>query len=128
MTEADRTEWLTAAYGALAKVPGSLFESACHEAKLACDHPAKIVPFIAKTTASHAESLIWLAAHKKHQYQNWTAPRLAAPRLEPVRDLGPITQEEVNSLPLFLRQSWLNLGMITQEQFDGAWASATEAT
>jgi hypothetical protein len=127
MTQGDREEWLVAAYNALIDVPGSLFADACRGVMGACDHPAKIVPYIIRSTAEMTEVLQVRVKRLRAKLENFEAPILAAPTPRPAREPEPITQEEINDLPLFLRRSWLNLGMITQEQFDAAWRDGDEA-
>lgn len=46
MTANDRVEWITAAADTLRDVPPDLLASACRKARAACDHPAKIIPFV----------------------------------------------------------------------------------
>ena len=52
MTQADREEWLHAAVDALRHIPWDLLSGAIARAKMNCDHPSKIVPFIVKDVAS----------------------------------------------------------------------------
>jgi len=50
MSEADRTEWLKAAWGTLAHLPPDLLSIGCTAARRRCDHPSKIVPTILEET------------------------------------------------------------------------------
>lgn len=50
MTELDRREWLRVAYKRLADIPADLLADAANAAQATCDHPAKIVKFIAEQT------------------------------------------------------------------------------
>ena len=50
MTEHDRREWLRVAFKRVADVPADLLAEAAIAAQAACDHPAKIVQFIAGQT------------------------------------------------------------------------------
>jgi len=108
--------------------PRDILEDACHEARKVCDHPAKIVPFICEQIGDKPEWRQKNVDYARQQLVNEGKPKLEAKKSEPKPELGPITQEEINSLPLFLRKSWLNLKMITQEQFDAAWTAADEAS
>lgn len=127
MSEADRVEWLKAALMTIGDCPRDLLEQACFAARKVCDHPAKIVPFICNEIGDRPKHRLEMVEYAYRQIENFGKPKIAPPQPEPTRDLGPITQEEVNALPLFLRKSWLNLGMITQEQFDAAWRDGDEA-
>lgn len=51
MTQADREEWLHAAVDALRHIPSDLLASAASRARLSCDHPSKVIPFIVKDSA-----------------------------------------------------------------------------
>lgn len=127
MTQGDREEWLVAAYNALADVPGSLFADACRGVMGACDHPAKIVPYIIRTTAEMTEALRAREQRTEAAYRNWSAPKLEAPKPVEEEPLPPMTIEEIASwLPAF-RRAALNSGFITQEQFDAAWRDGDEA-
>lgn len=127
MSEADRIEWLKAALLTIGDCPRDLLDAACKDARRVCDHPAKIVPFICD----------WIGDSVKHRQQqvDWAwqqlasagKPKLAAPAQQPEREPEPITQEEINDLPPYLRRSWLNVGLTTQEQFDAAWRDGDEA-
>ena len=120
MTQADREEWLVAAYNALCDIPGSIFVEACRAAQSACDHPAKIVPYISAMTVLQADNLRSLVELRKKQLDNGHAPRIVPKPAEPEIPLPPMTIEEIRSwLPAF-RQVALNSGFITQEQFDAA--------
>lgn len=46
MTEADREDWLRAAWQTLDGIPADLLEIGCAHARKVCDHPAKVVPAI----------------------------------------------------------------------------------
>jgi hypothetical protein len=122
MTEADRVEWLKAALMTIGDCPKDLLEDACFEARKVCDHPAKIVPFICGHIKDRPAWRWEQVRYIESKIENFDKPKLTVQKPEEEkRDLGPITQEEINSLPLFLRKSWLNLGMITQDQFDASW-------
>lgn len=46
MTEADREDWLRAAWVTLDGIPADLLDIGCAHARKVCDHPAKVVPAI----------------------------------------------------------------------------------
>jgi hypothetical protein len=55
MTSDDRAEWLKAARMSIGDFPADVLEAACRSARLTCDHPAKIVPHIAKQASDEME-------------------------------------------------------------------------
>lgn len=52
MSQDDRREWLAAATDALRHIPHDLLTAAAARAKLNCDHPSKVIPFIIRDTES----------------------------------------------------------------------------
>jgi hypothetical protein len=60
MSQDDRTEWLGAAVDALKDIPGDLLKASIIRARMNCDHPSKVIPFITKDTA---ESWNWRRKH-----------------------------------------------------------------
>lgn len=52
MSQDDRREWLAAATDALRHIPQDLLTSAAARAKMHCDHPSKVIPFIIRDTES----------------------------------------------------------------------------
>lgn len=122
MTEADRVEWLKAALMTIGDCPKDLLEDACYAARRVCDHPSKIVPFICEQIGDRPDWRWRQVRYIESQIENHDKPRLVAKAPKPERPPAePITQDEINSMPLFLRKAWLNLGMITQEEYDAAW-------
>jgi hypothetical protein len=52
LTQSDREEWLAAATDALKDVPADLLKGAISRARLNCDHPSKVIPFITRDVAN----------------------------------------------------------------------------
>ncbi len=99
MSEADRIEWLKVAVETIGDIPQDLLEMACQKAKRACDHPAKIVPFICKETDELVAFRKRQADHARRQRENAANPRLTKQR-EPepdrtglARDIGALARE-----------------------------------
>lgn len=77
MQEDDRTAWYKAALMTIGDIPLSLLKRATAAARKACDHPAKIVPFICNYEPDTAG---WAA--DKIRTARATVENLNAPRLE----------------------------------------------
>lgn len=76
MTENDRNEWLKVALGAIGDIPKDLLVTACAKAMRACDHPAKIVPFICKETDETVQHRRQHLARCQAEIENYGRPRL----------------------------------------------------
>jgi hypothetical protein len=89
MTEADRTEWLRAAWITLDGIPEDLLDRGCAVARKFCDHPAKIVPAIMR----EAES-IW-----NQRRANCSAVEAALAKMNDPEDDAPrCTPEEARQI------------------------------
>lgn len=107
MTENDRNEWLKVALGAIGNIPQDLLVTASAKAMRACDHPAKIVPFICKETDEHVEHRRQHLARCQTEIENYGRPRLErksfelpeTDRRELSTDIGQLVKDlELSSL------------------------------
>lgn len=72
MTEEARREWLSVAWATLKHLPPDILARGCREARLKCDHPAKIVPTIIDETR---QAMVW-----RREGARWDGPTPRLPR------------------------------------------------
>jgi hypothetical protein len=100
MQEADRTAWYKAALMTIGDIPLSFLHRATAEARKACDHPAKIVPFICKY---ETEAVRWANENLRHaraRFENLNAPRIEKhePEYMTAEDLAEMKAELARGL------------------------------
>jgi hypothetical protein len=100
MQEGDRTAWYKAAFMTIGDIPLTYLKLACEAARKACDHPAKIVPFICKY---ETEAVRWANENLRHaraRFENLNAPRIEKhdPEYMTAEDLAEIKAELAGAL------------------------------
>lgn len=106
MSSEERTAWYKAALMTIGDMPEDILRMACEAARKACDHPAKIVPFICDMDGKREKPWLSMLAWRRRRlsedrkrFENVSAPRLTDnPDYMTAQDLAELKAELTNAL------------------------------